>query len=161
MKKDDLIFIVEDDDFYASSLKVFLNSLGFTNIEHYDNGVDSLKNSFKMPILVLLDYNLSDINGEGIMMEFLSFNSNIPIIFISAQESVQKAIDTFKYGSYDYIQKDKNTLHNLRSAIERISKVHHEFEREKRKKFLRKVGYTVLAFSLISVTFLSAYYLKI
>ena len=158
MKKNDLIFIVEDDYFYASTLECFLNSLGFTNIEHYDNGNECIKNSYKMPQLVLLDYNLEDFKGVDIMLELISFDSNTPIVFVSAQESVQLAIDTLKYGSYDYIQKDEFTLKKLRIVINRITEAKEAIRKHRQKNRLKKFGYSALALSLLSVTLFTEYF---
>ena len=157
MKKNDLIFIVEDDQFYASALECFLNSMGFKNIEHYTNGTDCLSNRYKMPKLVLLDYNLSDIKGVSIMLELISFDSNTPIVFISSQESVQNAVDTLKYGSYAYIQKDEKTYKKLRIVIDQISEGKEAIRKHIRISKLKKVGYGALAVSLLSVTLLSKY----
>jgi FixJ family two-component response regulator len=158
MKKNDLIFIVEDDHFYASALECFLNSLGFTNIEHYSTGIDCVNNSYKMPKLVLLDYNLSDVKGVNVMLELISFDSNTPIVFISAQESVQDAIDTLKYGSYDYIQKDEKTYQKLRHVIDKITKLKEELRKRRQMSRLKTVGFSALAISMLSITLFSTYF---
>ena len=157
MKKNDLIFIVEDDQFYASALGCFLNSLGFNNIEHYANGEDCINNSFKMPKLVLLDYNLSDAKGVSIMLELISFDSNTPIVFISAQSSVQNAVDTLKYGSYDYIQKDEKTYKKLQHVIDRITKGKELLRKQYQQAVRKKIGYSALAFSMLSISILTSY----
>lgn len=157
MKSNDLIFIVEDDEFYASTLECFLNSLGFTNIECYSNGLDSLKNCYKMPQLVLLDYNLSDINGVSVLLEFISFNSNTPIVFISAQASVQNAIETLKNGCFDYIQKDDMTYHKLRDVIDRITNGKKEIHKHVVKSRLKKIGFSLLAVSMLTITILDKF----
>ena len=158
MKKNDLIFIVEDDQFYASALECFLKSLGFNNIDHYDNGADCIKNSYKMPQLVLLDYNLDDFKGVDVMLELISFDSNTPVVFISAQHSVQIAIDTLKYGSYDYIQKDELTYQKLRNVIERITLGKKALKKHQKTVTIRKVVYGLLAFSILSISLITSYY---
>ncbi len=151
MKKNDLIFVVEDDQYYSFALVTFLESIGFTNIECFEFGADCLANSYKMPKLVLLDYNLADGKGIDIMLELISFNSNTPIVFLSAQDSVQLAIDTLKYGAYDYIQKDENAFIKLESIISKVSEGEKIIKKQKQNRNNRMFTFSAMAISVLTI----------
>ena len=52
MKKDDLIFIIDDDPVYVSFLKSNLFELGYSNVQTYNTGEDYL-NHLQINILIL------------------------------------------------------------------------------------------------------------
>ena len=151
MKKSDLIFVVEDDQYYSFALLTFLQSLGFSNIECFTSGKECLAHSYMMPKLVLLDYNLSDSKGIEIMLELISFDSNTPVVFISAQDSVQLAINTLKYGAYDYIQKDEGAFPKLKDIISRIKKGQDIIKRHEQRMFLQRFSYSALVISILTI----------
>ncbi len=156
MKKSDLIFIVEDDHFYASAVSAYLESMGFENIAIYESGKECLKNIYKRPQLVLLDYNLADTKGMNIMLEIVSFDSNTPVVFISGQVSIQSAIDTLKFGAFDYIQKDNYAFDKLADIISRISEGQQVVVDHQKKKYKKQllVG-TVLLVLIGAITLIS------
>ena len=117
MKKRDLVFVVEDDLFYANVLKSFLESKGYTNIKLYATAEDCIDYLYKCPKLILLDYNLGDRLGQDVLTEVVAFDPNIPVIVISGQESIQSAIDLLKYGAYEYIQKSDEVFTKLESIL--------------------------------------------
>lgn len=121
MDKRDLIFVIEDDPFYGSVLINQLALMGYTRLELYTSGSDCIKNIYKQPKLILLDYNIGDLNGKSVLKEILSFKVNTPVIFLSGQTSIQESIDTLKLGAYDYIQKNDKTFMKLEKAIARIN----------------------------------------
>jgi len=157
MKKNDLIFIVEDDQYYSFALVTFLNSIGYINIECYETGKECLANSYKMPKLVLLDYNLTDGKGIDIMLELISFNSNTPVLFVSSQDSVQLAIDTLKYGAYDYIKKDENAFLKLQNLISNISKSQEIVKKQEENRKNRLFTWSAMVLSVITIIAIAIY----
>ena len=157
MKKNDLIFVVEDDQYYSFALVTYLNSIGYVNIECFETGKECLANSYKMPKLVLLDYNLGGVKGIDIMLELISFNSNTPIVFVSAQDSVQLAIDTLKYGAYGYIQKDENAFIKLESIISKIKASQNIVKQRKVDSNNRIFTFGAMVVSVITIIAISIY----
>ena len=128
MKESSLIFIVEDDQFYADVLKSYLETKGYSNIEVYNSGEDAIQNLYKYPSLILLDYNLDDMEGKEVLLETVAFDPNIPVIFLSGQNSIQKAIGTLKVGAYDYIAKNDDSFEKLSRLIISINKAQEKLE---------------------------------
>ena len=157
MKANDLIFIVEDDEFYVGVMKSFLGFKGYENVQIFTNEKDALANLYRCPSLVILDYNLDDVIGSGkvIFLEIIAFNPNIPVIFISGQKSIQEAISTLKMGAYDYIQKNDHTFERLANKINEISINQNKIKSLKRSKKLRN-GLLIAGFAA-SVVILSLF----
>lgn len=130
MKKEDLIFIVEDDIFYSNVLKSFLELKGYTSVEVYFTGEECVNHLYKCPKLILLDYNLGNTLGLDVLHEVVSFDPNIPVIVVSGQESIQSAIDLLKLGAYEYIQKSDEVFNKLESILEII-----DLSKQKEKEF--------------------------
>lgn len=138
MNKQDLVFIVEDDSFYAMVLKSYLEFSGYTNIDVYHTGKGCLKAMHKCPKLILMDYNLGDTLGRDILLEVVAFDPNIPIVFISGQESINDAVAMLKLGAFDYIQKNDSSFVKLDQILEKIKETKSLIQAyDKKKKGIR------------------------
>jgi DNA-binding NtrC family response regulator len=137
MEKLPRIFIVEDDVFYANLLKkeIVKNEIG--NVEVFQSGESFLDNLFKMPDIVLLDHNLDTMVGTDILKNIKSVNPNIHVILISAQEKLQVAVTSLKYGAYDYVEKNDYAFSRIKALIKRITKFNKIVDEEKQTKRLR------------------------
>ena len=122
MKNSLNIFIVEDDAFYANLLKneIVTNKLG--EVTCFSSGETFLENLYKMPDLVLLDYNLGSMQGVDILKKIKAINPNIQVILLSAQEKMRVAITSLKYGAYDYVEKNDFAFDQIKAHIKKISK---------------------------------------
>lgn len=119
------IFIVEDDRLYGEMLKYHLSLNPDYEIELFKNGGDFLKNLYKNPSVVSLDYSLPDMSGLKIIKRIKEHDPDLPVIIVSGQEDVSTAVSLLKEGAYDYIVKDNdtrdrlwNTLKNIRERLE-------------------------------------------
>jgi len=153
MKELPKIFIVEDDAFYASLLKneIVKNKVG--RVEVFHSGEKFLDNLFKMPDVVLLDHNLGSMRGLEVLKQIKSINPNIQVIFLSAQEKLQVAITSLKYGAYDYVEKNDSTLTRITSLIKRITEFNQIIEDQKKHKMTK----TALFLALGLILSLAAY----
>lgn len=55
--------------------------------------------------IVLLDYKLPGMNGEEFFIKIREINPLIPVVFMTAYSSLDKAVRLLKMGAYDYITK--------------------------------------------------------
>lgn len=119
------IFIVEDDLIYAKILAYHLSLNPEYETEIFRDGHSLLKNLYKNPSIISLDYNLPDMSGMEILKRIREFNSEIPVIIVSGQQDVLTAVELLKKGAYDYIIKDQDTKERLwnlaRNIRERIN----------------------------------------
>jgi DNA-binding NtrC family response regulator len=150
MKNLPKIFIVEDDVFYASLLKneIVKNRLG--EVESFSSGESFMENLFKMPDIVLLDYNLGSMQGVDLLKQIKSINPNIQVILLSAQEKMHIAITSLKYGAYDYVEKNDFAFDRIKALIKRISKFNQIVDEQHQFK-ISKIVFTGLISSIVLV----------
>ena len=116
------IFIVEDNAWYADILEYQLTLNPDYEVTKFTTGKECLKNLYKHPSVVTLDYSLPDISGREVLAEIKKFNQDIPVVMISGQEDIKIAVKLLKEGAYDYIVKDKDTIERIWNAINKPEK---------------------------------------
>lgn len=114
------IFIVEDDEFYGEMLKHHLLKNPDYEVELFLTGNDCIKNLYKNPSAISLDYSLPDISGSDVIRKIKSFDADIPVIIVSGQEDIETAVDLLKQGAYDYFIKSEETKDRLWNALIKI-----------------------------------------
>ena len=102
------IFVVDDDPFSLTMYEHHLRNLGYTNVTAFENGTACLNNLTKQPDLIFLDHQMEILNGVDVLKKIKRFNPNTFVVFISAQDDVQTAVNSLKYGAFDYIIKGYN-----------------------------------------------------
>ena len=117
-----LIFIVEDDPFYAELLKYHLSLNPDDEVQLFDSGHDCLQNLYKEPAIICLDYSLPDMSGEDVLKKIKASYPHVQVIIISAQDNIKTAVDLLKKGATDYIVKDEDTKETLWKTINHIRK---------------------------------------
>ena len=133
-----LIYIVDDEDSILKMLTHWVKNQWGYKIKTFMNGNDMLDVISEKPDLILLDIMLPDINGIEILKNIKELDDNLPVIMLSAQGSVEVALESIRLGAFDYFPKpiDKNRLEQaIRNAIKS-----HDLEREilKLKEDLQK-----------------------
>lgn len=97
------ILIVEDDIIINGGIKVYLEKQGYETVSVYSlkEAREELKKLFS---LVLIDINLPDGSGLELCREIRQ-SSELPVIFLTANDTEENMIEGFKYGCDDYISK--------------------------------------------------------
>jgi DNA-binding NtrC family response regulator len=154
---DPLIFIVEDNTVYNKLVVSYLRSQKFTRVESFLTGEECLRNIHKKPDIIIQDYLLDGMNGIEVLKATKKLYPETEFIFLSGQDSVDVAINSMKYGAYDYIVKDQMALKKMVDKIKKIMSVRDLVKSNKRYK----VGVTfffialaVLILVIISLTLL-------
>lgn len=114
------IFIVEDNAVYGASLCHFLSLNPDYTVQLFPNATSFLKSIHEKPDIVTLDYSLPDATGEQLLNEIKSYNPEIKVIIISAQDEIKVAIELLKKGADDYIGKDNETQERLWFSINKL-----------------------------------------
>ena len=99
------ILIVEDEEGIVQFLKQGLEEENY-QVSAANNGSDGLKlfQNEKFD-LVLLDWMLPKMTGLQVCQKIRETNSKIPIIFLTAKDTVQETVEGLKNGANDYIKK--------------------------------------------------------
>lgn len=100
-----LIFIVDDEQAISKLLTYWVRDKWKYNVESFTTGEDALKNLHKRPDVILLDIMLPGLDGVETLKRIKAFDENLPVIMLSAQGSIEVAVDTLKFGAYDYFIK--------------------------------------------------------
>ena len=113
------ILIVEDEKGIVDFLKQGLEEENYTVSTAFD-GADGLKKALELSVdLVLLDWMLPKMQGIEVCKNIRNEKSNLPIIFLTAKDTVQETIEGLKAGANDYIKKP----FSFEELLERI-KIH-------------------------------------
>lgn len=113
------ILIVEDEIGISNFLKQGLEEENY-QVLIANNGFDGLQMALtKEPDLILLDWMLPKMNGIDVCIALREKSKTMPIIFLTAKDTIQETIDGLKAGANDYIKKP----FSFEELLERI-KVH-------------------------------------
>ncbi len=113
------ILIIEDEKGIVDFLKQGLEEENYTISVAYD-GVEGLKNALDLPIdLILLDWMLPKMPGIEVCKNIRKENATIPILLLTAKDTIQETIEGLKAGANDYIKKP----FSFEELLERI-KIH-------------------------------------
>ncbi len=116
-----LIFIVDDELAISKLLSYWVKEKWKYDIEVFSNGEDVLRRLNAKPDLILLDIMLPGMNGIDILKRAKQFDENLPVIILSAQGSIEVAVEALKFGAFDYFPKPIDTQ-RLEPAIKNAIK---------------------------------------
>jgi NtrC-family two-component system response regulator AlgB len=89
--RDATCFLIEDEGHYAEGVNSGQVGLTWLKDEKFD--------------AVLLDMNLGPENGLEILTQILKQNPQIPVVIITAQGSIQTAVEAMRRGAADFLEK--------------------------------------------------------
>lgn len=113
------ILIVEDEKGIIDFLKQGLEEEGFT-ISFAMDGKEGLEKALVLSVdLILLDWMLPKMNGIDVCKAIRLQKTTVPIIFLTAKDTIQETIEGLKAGANDYIKKP----FSFEELLERI-KIH-------------------------------------
>jgi DNA-binding response OmpR family regulator len=113
------ILIIEDEKGIVDFLKQGLEEENYTVSTAFD-GVDGLQKALELPVdLILLDWMLPKMQGIEVCRNIRKENTIIPILFLTAKDTIQETIEGLKTGANDYIKKP----FSFEELLERI-KIH-------------------------------------
>src|SRR5437660_6657407 len=102
----DRILVVEDDAAQRVGLQQLLRTWGYT-VDVATDGADALdKIAAARPTIVLSDLVMPRLSGLGLLKAIRSQpDDNITIVIMTAQGTVETAVEAIKQGAYDYLSK--------------------------------------------------------
>lgn len=136
--KNEMIYLVEDEKFFSNVAVQLLNEAGYKNIIQFYSGESCLRNLYKNPDVIILDHMLGDMDGLDMLREIKSVNPDIDVIFLSAQENMQVAISSLKYGAFDYVTKSPECFDKLKDSLHKLLELKKMVKEEKSKSRIKE-----------------------
>jgi len=120
------VFLVDDDKMFLVSLKHKLLEQ-FKNIKFsvFSTGEECLKNIDEKPDIIVLDYYMNSempdaMNGIQVLRKIHAISEDIKVIMLSAQDKLDIAVDSIKYGAYEYVVKSETAFIRLQNTIKNL-----------------------------------------
>ncbi len=115
------VFIVEDNPTYSFMLTYHLREEFNFNISNFDSGEECLLNlEQQRPSIIILDYKLKNMDGVSVLQYVKRHYPEIYVIVLTEQKNIHTAIDIMKRGAFDYLQKSKTSLEELKCSIYKV-----------------------------------------
>jgi polysaccharide export outer membrane protein len=132
------IFLVDDDAFSREIYLQHLHNMGCTNVQVFENGTACLDALTEEPRVIFLDHRMDILNGVDVLKKIKRFNPNIFVIFLSGQDNIRVAVNSLKYGAFDYIVKGDQEARSMEQCLLKIQELQQYTQRNK-KHILQKI----------------------
>ena len=114
------ILVVDDEPFVLESLSLLLSMNKYTVIT-CENAADALIRLRTMKVdVVVTDIKMPQVSGLELLEKIRSFNTEIPVILMTAFAELEMAIEAIKNDVFDFIikpYKPENLLHSVQKAV--------------------------------------------
>ncbi|CAA0086961.1 Regulatory protein LuxO [Zhongshania aliphaticivorans] len=122
MASEKLVYVVEDSISSGALYSSYLEQAGYQT-RHFTDGHSALLGiKEQMPDVLLQDVCLPDISGLEVM-RFAKERGDVPVIIITANSSIDIAVDAMRLGGFDFIEKPfskDRLMTSVASACEQI-----------------------------------------
>lgn len=100
------ILLVDDSKTMRNIQKAVLTQLGYAQIEEACDGQDALSKVFAyQPDLMLVDWNMPNMDGLTFVKTFRNQNKATPIIMVTTEAEKARVIEAIKAGVNNYVVK--------------------------------------------------------
>ncbi len=117
------ILIIDDEPILRDSLEIALKNSGYEVLTAVTGEEGLERFQIERPDLILLDHWLPGMNGDEVLRKIKERSPEIPVIIMTAQGSIEMAVNSMKLGAFDFLVKpfDLDQLEDLiRKGLERI-----------------------------------------
>ncbi|HAJ38162.1 MAG TPA: hypothetical protein DCL15_21020 [Chloroflexi bacterium] len=131
------VLYVEDDPIAARLFKQRMEQTGFV-VELAHTGLEGLERlQHRQYDLIVLDYQLPELNGLEILYKLLENENRPPAIMVTAEDDVAIVVEALRLGISDYVIKraEPNYLSQLPGVAERVIQEHRK--RQEREAIVR------------------------
>ncbi len=118
-KEQTILNLVEDDKVLNQLIKGKLVKAGYKCDSFYTGKdyIEYIENCQELPTLLLVDYNLPDMNAPEIINQLNALKKGIPFVVLTGHGDQKIAVDMMKRGAIDYFIKEQGFLDLLPSLI--------------------------------------------
>ena len=120
------IFVVEDEPDISGLLVKMLEGANYRVVQAFSGTEAGLLLEKETPDLILLDLMLPGMSGEELLAEIREKrHSNVPVLIISAKDTLRDKVALLQSGADDYITKPfepEEVLARIQAALRRVGK---------------------------------------
>ncbi len=122
------IFLVDDEPIQNEMLKDYLSENFDYTIKVYDNGEGAIKDLALSPEIIVLDFHLNAHlqtaqNGIQVLQAIKQAQPATKVIMLSGQDKLEVAVDSMKFGAYDYVVKGETAFSRMGNIITNINEL--------------------------------------
>ena len=145
--KNYLIFVVDDNKILNRLTTEHLKKNGYSNVQSFFSGEACLESVKKgmIPDVVIEDYNMTGINGIDVLKTVKKKHPQTQFIFLTSNDDIEIAVNTIKYGAFDYIVKDSMSMEKLAYKMSTLTEI------LQLQKANSQVGWMKIAFLIVAV----------
>lgn len=123
------IFLVDDEPMQNEMLKDHLSSRFQYKLKTYENGEDAIKDMHLQPAIVVLDFHLNAHlpnaqNGVDVLKRIKEIAPATDVIMLSGQDKIEVAVNSMRYGAYEYVIKGETAFSRMENIINNIIELH-------------------------------------
>jgi two-component system, OmpR family, response regulator len=125
-----LVYVVDDEPLQRDMLKDHLSKMSKYEIHDFPTGEECLAAAkVRIPQIVFLDYNLNSqvrdaMDGIDVLKELKNIYPEMEVVMISGQDRIDVAVNSMKYGAFDYIVKGEGSFLRAEKAMFNIYRYH-------------------------------------
>ena len=116
------VLVIEDDVVFQRVVSQYLQQLDY-EVKCTDSGREGIKLcQQRTPDIIICDLKLPDISGLKVIETLLASTTDLPIIVVSASDSMSDIREAVRLGAWDYLVKPLESLTTLNEAIQHCLK---------------------------------------
>jgi len=123
------VFLVDDEPVQNEMLKDYLSERFLYELKTFESGEEALQDMNLRPEIVILDYHLNNHlpdakNGIDVLKEMKKISPETDVVMLSGQDKIDIAVDTMKFGAYDYVVKGESAFSRIENIMNNIGRYH-------------------------------------
>jgi two-component system OmpR family response regulator len=152
------IYIVDDEPLQRDMLQDHLGKMSGYEIVSFSTGEECVAAvKVRKPVILFLDYNLDSqvkdaMDGVEILKEIKELSPETEVVMISGQDKIEVAVNSMKYGAFDYIVKGEGAFYRAEKTvfnIYRFNKLTKNASQYKRLMILFGIGMVLMIILVI------------
>lgn len=117
------IYVVDDEPLQRDMLKDHLSKMSGYDVHTFATGEECLAAlKVRSAAILFLDYHLNSqvkeaMDGIDVLKEIKVISPATEVVMISGQDKIEVAVNTMKYGAFDYIVKGEGAFYRAEKAV--------------------------------------------
>lgn len=136
-KTDLKIFLVDNDSYCLNLYEQHLKAIGYNKIFTFDSGIKCINSLEMHPDIIFLDYRMEVLDGVEVLKIIKRFDPETFVVFVACQEDLKTAVNSLKYGAFDYILKEQQDFVIIEHMLEKVHDVMALLHRKNEKSLKR------------------------